>query len=183
MSTFLTDEALIRTGRTDQPNPSFETLYARYVGKVYGQCLSITRDSETARDYTQDIFLKVFQKLDAFEHRSTFSHWLYTVAYHYCMDQLKLAKRLPLSGLNDELAQHVGDPEAGDINPKIWQLLHQALATLSAKERALLRLKYEEGVSVEEIGRLEGIGSSAVKMRLKRSRAKIEVYFKTHAQY
>ncbi|GAB4044959.1 RNA polymerase sigma factor [Spirosoma jeollabukense] len=183
MSTFLTDEALIRTGPTEQDNPSFETLYTRYVGKVYGKCLSITRDSETARDFTQDIFLKVFQKLDTFEHRSSFSHWLYTVAYHYCMDQLKLAKRFPLSGLTDELAQHIGDLEAGDIHPEIGPLLHQALATLSAKEQALLRMKYEEGVSVEEIGQLEGLGSSAVKMRLKRSRAKIEAYFKTHAQY
>ncbi|GAB4044918.1 RNA polymerase sigma factor [Spirosoma jeollabukense] len=83
------------------------------MNKVYGQCLSITRDLEKAQDFTQDIFLKVFQKLDAFEHRSRFSHWLCTIAYNHCIDQLKRDKRLPIARLNEELAQHVGDPEGG----------------------------------------------------------------------
>eukprot|EP01031_Cornospumella_fuschlensis_P015460 gene15460-18893_t len=77
MDTSLTDEEMIRNYLTSQPNQCFETLYNRYVNKVYRRCLSMTKDSEKAEDFTQDIFLKVFSKLDAFQERSTFSTWLY----------------------------------------------------------------------------------------------------------
>ena len=48
MSHALTDQELIRNYRPDHPNLCFETLYKRYVNKVYGQCLTITRDAEKA---------------------------------------------------------------------------------------------------------------------------------------
>ena len=82
MNAYLTDEETIRHYLPDQPDQCFDALYKRYVGKVYKRCLSMTKDSEQAQDFTQDIFLKVFSKLEAFQQRSTFSTWLYSIAYN-----------------------------------------------------------------------------------------------------
>ncbi|WP_317046713.1 RNA polymerase sigma factor [Spirosoma pollinicola] len=79
MHTPLTDEEMIRQFRTDQSSHCFEALYNRYVKKVYRRCLSMTKDPLKAEDFTHDIFLKVFNKLDAFQQRSSFSTWLYTI--------------------------------------------------------------------------------------------------------
>ena len=177
MKGILTDEDLIRQYLPGQPNQCFETLYNRYVDKVYRQCLSMTQDSEKAQDFTHDVFIKVFDKLDAFQQRSSFSTWIYSIAYNYCADQIRLSKRLQLTALNDELEQRIPDSQEGVIHEEAMQLVKRALESLSAEEQTFLRLKYEDGVSIEELAKMYDLKISAVKMRLKRSRAKIEKFY------
>ncbi|GAB4046496.1 RNA polymerase sigma factor [Spirosoma litoris] len=133
----------------------------------------MTRNHELAQDFTHDIFLKVFSKLDAFQQRSSFSTWLYAISYNYCSDQLRLAKRLQVDSLDNLLKQEVPALEANQLEDELVQLVRQAMQTLSAKDRALLQLKYEDGLTVEEIARLYSIKGCAVKMRLRRSRERM----------
>ncbi|MBD2754097.1 RNA polymerase sigma factor [Spirosoma validum] len=172
-----TDEEMIRQLLSGQPNQCFETLYNRYVDKVYRQCLSMTQDSEKAQDFTHDIFIKVFDKLDAFQQRSSFSTWIYSIAYNYCADQIRLSRRLNTTAIDHELEQHVTESQETVLREEAIQLVNRALASLSPDEQHLLRLKYEDKVSIEEIGRMHNLTISAVKMRLKRSRAKIEQFY------
>lgn len=173
----LTDEEMIRQYLPDQPNYCFETLYNRYVDKVYRQCLSMTQDSEKAQDFTHDIFIKVFDKLDAFQQRSSFSTWIYSIAYNYCADQIRLSKRLTTTTLDEQLEQHLPDSREAVIHEEAMQLVKRALENLSTEEQTLLRLKYEEGVSIDELARMYNIKISAVKMRLKRSRDRIQQFY------
>lgn len=173
----LTDEEMIRQFLPHQPNHCFETLYNRYADKVYRQCLSMTQDSEKAQDFTHDIFLKVFDKLDAFQQRSRFSTWIYSVAYNYCADQIRLSRRLNTTTLDDELEQRVSEPQETVMSEESIQLVKRAIENLSSDDQQLLRLKYEDKVSIEEIARTYNLSISAVKMRLKRSRAKIQQFY------
>lgn len=177
MKRILSDEEMISQYLPGQPNHCFETLYNRYVDKVYRQCLSMTQDSDKAQDFTHDIFLKVFNKLDAFQQRSSFSTWIYSIAYNYCADQIRLAKRLHTTALNEELEQYIPECHESALHEEAMQLVKRALESLSAEERTLLQLKYEDGVSIEEIARMYCLKTSAVKMRLKRSKAKIQQFY------
>ena len=179
MNASLTDEEMIRQFRSDQPAHCFEALYNRYVNKVYRRCLSMTKDPLKAEDFTHDIFLKVFNKLDAFQERSSFSTWLYSISFNYCSDQLRIAKRLNLTPLEEGTGQDIADSTEAQLHEETLQLVSQAMATLSASEQALLRMKYEDGLSIEQIAKEYAIKASAVKMRLKRSREKIH---RLHAQ-
>lgn len=152
---------------------SFESLYNQYVGKVYQKCLSMTKDSEAARDFTQDIFIKVFHKLDSFENRSTFSTWLYSVSHNYCVDQIKVGKRLSIESLSDEVVTAVAEEDQSASSELRLQALEGVLSSLPADEVSFLRLMYEEGMSVKEIARQHHLSVSAVKMRLKRTRDKL----------
>ena len=134
----------------------------------------MTNNSLQAEDFTHDIFLKVFNKLDAFQQRSSFSTWLYSIAYNYCADQIKLAKRLPTTTLEGGLDWHGADPMEAQLHEETLQIVRQAMETLSIDERKLLRLKYEDNMSIEEIAQLYDLKLSAVKMRLKRSREKVQ---------
>ena len=135
----------------------------------------MTKDADQAQDFTQDIFLKVFNKLDAFQERSSFSTWLYSISYNYCADQLRLAKRLPTTSWEQESPGHnQADTQEAYLHEETLLVVRQAMETLSSAERALLRLKYEDGMSIEEIAQLYDLKPSAVKMRLKRSREKIQ---------
>lgn len=174
MNKLLTDEEIIRQLLPSQPNQCFETLYTRYMNKVYRHCLSVVQDSEKAQDFTHDIFLRVFDKLAAFQQRSTFSTWLYSISYNYCSDQLKLAKRLQISSLDNTVKQDIPEPQEAYVHEETIQQVNRAMDSLSAEDRMLLTLKYERGLSIEEIAQLYTLKISAVKMRLKRGREKVQ---------
>ncbi|WP_026308799.1 RNA polymerase sigma factor [Spirosoma spitsbergense] len=176
----LTDEEAIRQYLPDQSNQCFEILYKRYVGKVYQRCLSMTHDTEKAEDFTHDIFIKVFNKLEAFEQRSSFSTWLYSVSFNYCADQLRIAKRFSTTSLDFNNEWDKADSLDDQLHEETLQLMQQAMTSLSAKERSLLRLKYEDGLSIDEIAQTLDLSPSAVKMRLKRSRDKIQSLCEHH---
>lgn len=168
------DEDIIRQYLTTQPADCFETLYNRYVNKVYRRCLSITQDSVKAQDFTHDIFIKAFAKLDHFQERSSFSTWLYSISHNYCMDQLRLSKRLNTVTLDDTIEYDISDSDEAKTVEQVHQQLNRILDVLSPEEVTLLRLKYEDGVPIETIAEQYQLKISAVKMRLKRSRDKIQ---------
>lgn len=173
MKVDLNDEEVIRQYLSNSPNDCFETLYNRYVGKVYNRCLSITRDSEKAQDFTHDIFIKMFARLDRFEERSTFSTWLYSISYNYCIDQIRVSKRLSTTALADDIdCQSPTGDDAERVEHSMQQLA-QAMNTIAPQEAQLLRLKYQEGLDVQQIAVKMNLKSSAVKMRLKRARDRV----------
>ena len=181
-TTSLSDEEMIRQYLPSEPAQCFETLYNRYVNKVYRRCLSMTKDPLKAEDFTHDIFLKVFHKLDAFQERSSFSTWLYSIAYNYCSDQIRLARRLPFMGIEEGFSNNIPEVKDGLLHEETIQLVNQAMQSLSVNEQNLLRLKYEEGLSIIAIAQQCHLKESTVKMRLKRSRDKISrLYEKMHA--
>ncbi|MBD2756988.1 RNA polymerase sigma factor [Spirosoma validum] len=176
MKKVTSDDELIRQHLTQQPNQCFEELYKKYVDKVYQRCLFMTKDAEQAQDFTQDVFIKVFGKLDDFQQRSSFSTWINVIAYNYCADQIRLAKRLPTTSIDERLEDSLGESGEARVQEESLDLARQALTSLPPQEQLLLRQKYEQGLSLEELARIHQLTLSAVKMRLKRSREKIQYY-------
>ncbi|WP_158600275.1 RNA polymerase sigma factor [Fibrisoma montanum] len=152
---------------------SFTTLYRHYAPKVYRLCFTLTKHPQLAQDCTQDIFLKVLSKIDSFNNRSTFSTWLYAITYNYCMDQIRVQKRLTTELLSDEVSNHV--PDAGQSETIDWQLtiLDRVLQHVRDEDVTLLRLKYERGISLRDLSQQYGVSEGALKMRLKRTRDEI----------
>lgn len=171
--TSVTDEEMIRRYFADDPEQCFGTLYKRYVSKVYRRCLSMVKDPLKAEDFTHDIFLKVFNKLDAFQERSNFSTWLYSIAFNYCADQIRLAKRVPTIRMEDGVDYSIADTADEQLYEETIQLINKAMAKLSDSEKMLLHFKYEDGMSIAKIAGISSLKESTVKMRLKRSREKI----------
>ncbi len=173
MNLKVSDEEMIRQYLSSNSTVCFESLYNRYVGKVYKQCFSITKDSEQAQDFTHDIFIRIFARLDSFQGRSTFSTWLYSVSYNYCLDQIKRAKRLTTTQLTDDIdfcATSTDDAEKVDYE---LQRLSAVMQKISPQEATVLKMKYQDDMPVSQIGQQLNLKESAVKMRLKRSRNKV----------
>ncbi|GAB3542388.1 RNA polymerase sigma factor [Spirosoma fluminis] len=169
------DEQLVHACQTATSSHSFEMLYQRYRDKVYRTCLSFTNDTQVAQDYAQDIFLKVFHKLDSFEYQSSFSTWLYVIAHNHCLDQHRLRKRLPTEPLAPDQVRTLSDSNsfADEADEDLLRLMERHLALMSPPEAALLRLKYEQGLSIVALSQHYQLSESAIKMRLKRSRDRL----------
>lgn len=167
------DEELIRMYLTTRKNQYFETLYQRYANKVYRRCFSLTKCSAKAEDYMHDIFIRVHSNLGNFKERSTFSTWLYSISYNYCMDQIRQGQRLSMVMIDEDMEHYIADETEQDHREEQIQTLNMAIQAVSSDEAMLLKLKYEEDLDIKEIAEKFNLKDSAVKMRLKRTRDKI----------
>ncbi|GAB3960839.1 RNA polymerase sigma factor [Spirosoma harenae] len=170
----LKDEQLIHRFQLTNELDCFDQLYRRYENKVYSQCLKVTCNSDDAQDFTQDIFIKVFMKLKGFENRSAFSTWLYAISHNYCIEKLKAAARMRKESLDVETLSLANDKDMEAQDSHFNQLLY-LVNTLPKEEVTLLRLKYEQGLSIKEIGMRYNVSDSTIKMRLKRSRDRLQI--------
>ncbi len=174
-----TDEELVRMFIVTQRNPYFEELYERYSSKVYRKCLSFVKDQAKAEDFTHDIFLKLIFKLGSYNENARFSTWLYSITYNYCMDQLRINKKRAEVYADENLEV----PDDTDLNtmfdePDVeTKRLKRAMEGLSAEEKSILMMKYQDDLSIREISDVFKITESATKMRLLRSREKLRTKY------
>ena len=168
-----TDEQLVRLYVDTQRNTFFEALYERYADKVYRKCLSFVKDQAKAEDFTHDIFLKLIVRIGTFKETSKFSTWLFSITYNYCMDQLRLNKKMAEDELTEtmDVAEESEDIEGIEMDAK---RLRQILESISPEERTILLMKYQDDFSIKDIADTFGLTESAVKMRLKRTKEKLK---------
>ncbi|ADB36371.1 RNA polymerase sigma factor [Spirosoma linguale] len=153
---------------------SFEILYSNYASKIHQKCLTMINDDETAKDFTQDIFLKVFTKLHTFQNRASFATWIYAIAHNYCLDQIRISKRFSRESLSDDLIGELPESDNQETEVARLHVLELLMKELPIHEVTMLRLKHEQGLSVKAISERYQLSESAVKMRLKRTRDKIQ---------
>lgn len=178
-ASILSDDELIKKILETNDSMLFGKLYDRYGEKVYFKCYSFVRNEDDAKDLAQDIFLKLFTKLGTYRAESKFSTWLYSFTYNFLVNhkkrdsQKKLGERWQrLNKLDNHLAAE-DDIEEEELFVLKSATLEKALQLIEPADKALLLLKYQDGVLVKDIQTLLHINESAVKMRLKRARIKL----------
>ena len=177
----LSDEELVKQIVADNDPMLFGKLYDRYAKLVYNKCYGFAKSEDEAEDLTQDVFLQLFIKLRTFKGKSKFSTWLYSFTYNFCVNyvnrnkQLKIRdKSVQVESSEYKLTEEVPDESLFEMKA---DKLKKCLEIISAEERSILLLKYQDGASIKELVNLLDIGESAVKMRLKRAKERLlEIY-------
>ncbi len=137
-------------------------------------------------DLAQDIFLKMFTRLDQYKGAVAFSHWVSRIAVTTCIDQLRAQKRRPefrwadLSEKEAEVLDSVltseGEVAANDAFAA-RELVYKLLSQLKPEDRLVLKLLDLEQHSVAEISAITGWNPSLVKVRAFRARGKLKKLF------
>lgn len=145
-------------------------LYTENQRRVYSIALNFfSGDRERAADVTQQIFLKLFTKLD-FRGEAAFSTWLYRLTINQCIDESRKTKRF----LNFEewfgLAEPVTKMSLADKmqSRSISAEVQAVVASLKPKYRIPILLKYVEGLSYQEIASILECSIGTVSSRLNR---------------
>lgn len=169
------DETLVEFIQRSRSTEYFGVLYDRYSKKVFNKCLSFTKNQADAEDLVHDIFVKVYFKLFTFNFQSRFSTWLYAVTYNFCIDDQKkrLKEHQVIEAYIEESAHLVDEPSDAELFEIQVDRLRVVLNYLTMDERVLLLLKYQDGLSIKELAQVTNINESALKMRLKRTKAKL----------
>lgn len=158
-----------------QDNMAMGELYSRYYQKVFQKCLTMVRDHDQAFDLAEESLIKAFDNLPSFRGVASFSTWLYTITHRHCLEALRKEKKKNIKN-NVELEES-NEPlmEAGEsIEVEEREAMMLALIdALPDEEKNLLLLKYNEGETIESLQRSMEVSSSAIKMRLMRTKEKL----------
>lgn len=160
----------------------FGELYDRYSQLVYNKCLGFSKSEKEAEDLTQDIFLMLFVKLGSFKGTSKFSTWLYSFSYNFCVNYVNRNKERKIkdNSVNFETREEVPVEVTDNLLLQMQvDKLKKALELIAPEDKSLLLLKYQDGASIKELEDVLDIKSSAIKMRLKRAKAKVVEMYET----
>ena len=161
----------------------FVQLADRYGKAVYTLVVRIAGCAEDAEELTQDIFLKAFDKLNRFGGRSSFSTWLYRIAYNTAISHARRMRR-PIFRMDEKRLASRPDSETERMEEwtqrqEMLDALNRAVELLDPEERALVTLFYYEDHSIDECAAITELSESNVKVRLHRIRKKLYILVNT----
>lgn len=180
----LTDQELVRA-ILDGHRHYFKELIFRYEKKIFRMAYRFCFQKETAEDWTQEIFMRVFQKLSYYDPQYPFCSWILTVSTHYLINERK-KKRLPAILIeNEQLSQHthpVSEEEESYKIPQFEEKLQHELERLPQKYQDVFRLYHLEKRSYQDISALLGKPINTIKTHLFRARTELRLRLKKYLE-
>ena len=176
-----TDEMLVvRYQRGDRH--AFAELVRRYEPPIYHFVFRQLRHAAAAEETTQEVFLRLVQKANEFQHEARFSTWIYTIARNLCIDELrKLSHRRHPSldqappgapdgqRLGDTVATH--DPKSNaertTVGNEVAIKIVEAVDALPEEQREVFLLREIANLPFREIAAVTGTGENTVKSRMR----------------
>lgn len=153
----------------DNDDRAFELVYDRYGSKMHSYFYRMLyQDSDKADDFTQDLFMKIVERPEMFDPNRRFSTWLYTVAGNMVKNEYRRNGRYQI--VNEVPERPI--PECFEYIPEpmdralFERQLEQAVDELDEPHKQCFVLRYQEGMSVKEIGEVLGCPEGTVKSRL-----------------
>jgi len=174
------DLALIEAALAGQ-DKAYEELLRLYRKSVYYVVLKMVRDADDAEDLTQEAFAKAFRHLQRYTPQFAFSTWLFRIATNNCIDFLR-RKKIKTQSIHAGQHAEQGDTFTWDIadqdpNPQEAymrqqriELMRHVVTKLPAKYATLVRMRYFDELTYEEIATELELPLGTVKAQLFRAR-------------
>ncbi len=161
------------SGKTDQ----YRLLVDEYSSLIFSIVVKMVKSREIAEELTQDVFVKGFFSIKKYKGESSFSTWLYRIAYNSSISWLR-KKRLEFCSDTIEKKGERVDESEDEILNKInreneYILLEKAIDQLPHKERFIVLSFYKDEKSIADIALITGFSIQNIKVILHRSRKKI----------
>jgi len=148
-------------------------LFQTHGPRVYSiACHFFDGDDARARDVTQDVFVKVMDRIETFAGASRFSTWLYRLTVNACLDVRRSERRLVLVAEPPDTASSPVDdaPQSHALDrAETRDRVARAVSRLAPPLRAAILLRYFEELSYEEIGEALDCPPGTVESRLRRA--------------
>jgi len=177
----LQDFKLIDQATEEGNQSAFAMLMDRYKRPVYHMILKMVRNVDDAEDLTIEAFAKAFKNLHRFKKDYTFSTWLFRIATNNAIDFIR-KKKLQTYSLNTSFTDDSGDavtidvedrnltPDEEAIKQQKIELVQMFVTKLPTKYQRLVRLRYFDELSYDEIAKTLEAPLGTIKAQLHRAR-------------
>ena len=141
----LNDISLVAQVVVFKNTKAFDELVKKYQSPIRRFFLNLTcGDSELSDDLAQDTFIKAYTNIASFKNLSSFSTWLYRIAYNIFYDYIR--SRKDTNDLDAREVDAISSVEQDNLGQKMD--VYQSLKTLKEIERTCITLFYMEDVSI-----------------------------------
>ncbi len=136
---------------------AWEVLVRTHQGKVCAIAYTYVGEQDEALDLSQDIFVKIYDRLETCSELEKFESWMIRLVRNSCLDHLRRLKaRPPRQDVNVNEMNSLRDggptPEDNWLQSTRRKLVHRALQELSIINRVIILLKDIQGLPLDEIG-------------------------------
>jgi RNA polymerase sigma-70 factor (ECF subfamily) len=174
-----TDAELVRDALAGS-QAAYRTLVARYASAAINVAARLVHDRAVAEELAQDAFVRAFARLGSYDPERKFSAWFFRVLHNLVIDHLR-RRRVPTVSLETLTADgYQGPIDAGVLSPEdelerraLGAALESALSRLRPDYREVMVLRYQQGLTVDEIARALQLPEGTVKTFLHRARKEL----------
>lgn len=153
---------------------AFTELMTRYQRPVYSAAFGVLHRAEDAKDITQDVFLKVVDRINEYDPQYKFFSWIYRIALNESFNLQRRNNRIDPRGVETSLpAAQRSNPENQAGDEQLRKRIRSALMRMSENDRTVLSLRHFSECSYETIGQILDLDEKTVKSRLFESRQRL----------
>jgi RNA polymerase sigma-70 factor, ECF subfamily len=153
---------------------AFTELMIRYQRQVFNAAFWVLRRAEDASDVTQEVFLKVAERLDGYDPRFKFFSWVYRIAVNESLNLLRRNNREEaLDGALDLPAADSANPERTVSDAQLSERLRNTIMHMATNDRMVLSLRHFSGCTYQEMGQILDLDEKTVKSRLFEARQRL----------
>ncbi len=162
---------------------AFEILVHRHQTSVLNLIYRYVGDRTQAKDFAQEVFLRVWKASGNYKPTAKFTTWIYRITVNLCLNELKSSGKKMSHLLESYIEERRTMNGVGEVSPSGEDLLlaeernrqvSEALQTLPENQRMALILKRYDNLSYQEIANIMGCSVSAVESLLVRAKRNIQ---------
>ena len=163
---------------------AFDILVVKYQDSLVYSVYKFCKDLELSQDITQEAFVKAFRNIDKFRGESSFYTWIYRIAINTAKNYFSNKSRGAETYNEDILDTALSDMSLNSHNPEtllaaeeMKDAVNQAFQNLPDEIRSTLSLREYDGLSYEEIAKVQNCPIGTVRSRIFKGRELINETF------
>lgn len=169
---------------------ALKSIIESYQDYVFTVALQIVKRKETAEEIAQDVFVKVYQKINTYEYRAKFSTWLFTIVYRTSLNYLEkkqilvTASDITKPDFDDSIDytegminwdnQRQNADSINELDHQRQKIIYKAIDKLEIKQGVVITLFYIKDFSVSEIAEIMQLSANTIKTHLFRGRENLK---------
>ena len=188
-------ESLIREAQAGS-HAAFSQLVRLHDEAVLRLAFRITGSHIDAQDIYQEVFLKVYKKMDRFRFECSFSTWITRIVTNTCIDHLRKSRNrreasttmVNIEGEEIDLLNQMSDsrfihnPEREILRNELGASIICAVRRLTPRERIVFNLKHFQGMKLRAVSEVLNTSEESVKTSLFRATRKLRLFLSGHVR-
>ena len=175
------DEIALITRTKQGDTDAFNPLVQKYQSQIYTFIRKQVKETEIAKDLTQETWLKAFRAIKTFRGNSAFASWLYRIAENVCTDYFRKQQKAQ----NIESLHTINERRITETHPESYRdlerqelrvYLRAAIQRLIDTRKQVFLLYYAQGLSIKQITTRLNRSEGTIKSHLHNARLQLREY-------
>lgn len=148
----------------------YSLLVERYQDKIFSIGMRFFYDRDDSADFTQEVFLRAFSKIDSCREPAGFRFWLIKLAYNHAINMKKAGGNSPVTSALEDYESDYDLPEMGHIYSEIKKVLSDEINRLPERYRICIDFYFFMGLKYNQISEITGYPVNTIKSDVLRAK-------------